>query len=196
MRESETSTHGARPDRRAALTLAAFETIAVKGFEGLRVRDIAAQVGINGATLHHYFPTKEHLIQAVVEYTLSHLRTVMIQPAASASPTAQLRDHLARLYALMQSEPELFVVLTEVSLRARRTPVLDYLMEQKGAWHAMLNGVIERGVAQGIWPADTDADATAWAIIAFMEGTSSWAASSPEHAEKVIAQLARWLGIA
>src|SRR5690348_228687 len=65
-----------KQDRRQSLILAAYHAIAEKGFEGLRVRDVAAQVGINGATLHHYFATKEALIQAVMEYVLERLRLV------------------------------------------------------------------------------------------------------------------------
>ena len=35
--------------------------------------EAARQAGINGATLHYYFPTKEDLIQAVAEYTIERL---------------------------------------------------------------------------------------------------------------------------
>ena len=51
-----------KEDRRRALVLAAFGQIAERGFEGLRTREVAAEAGVNIATLHYYFPTKEALI--------------------------------------------------------------------------------------------------------------------------------------
>src|SRR5262245_39197735 len=85
--------------RRQSLILAAFHSIAEKGFEGLRVRDVAAQVGINPATLHHYFPTKEALILAVVEHATQQLAATMV--ALDGTPVEQLRSHLAGLYRKM-----------------------------------------------------------------------------------------------
>ena len=52
-----------KEDRQQALVLAAFNQIAERGFEGLRTREVAAGVGLNIATLHYYFPTKEALIR-------------------------------------------------------------------------------------------------------------------------------------
>ncbi|MGH3813794.1 MAG: helix-turn-helix domain-containing protein [Pseudonocardiaceae bacterium] len=43
---------------------AAFDVIAEKGFEGLRLREVAAQVGIDHSTLHYYFPTRQDLVAA------------------------------------------------------------------------------------------------------------------------------------
>ncbi|TMC63676.1 MAG: helix-turn-helix transcriptional regulator [Chloroflexota bacterium] len=63
------SVSGPRPnrshkeDREQALVEAAFNQIAERGFEGLRTREVAAGVGLNIATLHYYFPTKEALIR-------------------------------------------------------------------------------------------------------------------------------------
>src|SRR5205823_12230072 len=57
-----------KEDRRRALVLAAFGQIAERGFEGLRTREVAAEAGVNIATLHYYFPTKEALIRGVVAH--------------------------------------------------------------------------------------------------------------------------------
>ncbi len=192
MSEHEAPPH-VKPDRRQALILAAFHAIAEKGFEGLRVRDVAAQVGINGATLHHYFATKEDLIQGVVEYVITRLRETMQPQDTSANPAEWLHQHLIRLYQLMQEEPALFIVLTEMSLRAQRKPVLHYLVQQEAVWHELLAQILQAGIKQQIWSSDLDADATATAIITLLEGASLWAAVSPNRGERVLAQLEKWL---
>src|SRR5215471_14490511 len=57
-------------ERRRSLIEAAYRIIAEQGLKGLRTRDVAAQVGLTHATLHYYFPTKEALIQAVIDYAV------------------------------------------------------------------------------------------------------------------------------
>jgi AcrR family transcriptional regulator len=180
-----------KPDRRQALILAAYRAIAEKGFEGLRVREVAADVGMNGATLHHYFPTKEVLIQSVVEYVIARLSLAFAD--LSGTPAEQLHAHLTRLHRLMQEEPALFVVLTEINLRAQRDPVLHYLVQQENIWHERLVSILQAGVEQQNWPPDLDPTTTAAAIIALIEGASLWAAILPDRAEHALRQLEQWL---
>ena len=69
-------------ERQEALVQAAYDLLAERGFEGLRTRDVAAKVGVNIATLHYYYPTKEKLIRGVVAYAMERFRTTL-QPAGS-----------------------------------------------------------------------------------------------------------------
>src|SRR5205807_7131455 len=64
-------------DRRHALVAAAFGQIAERGFEGLRTREVAAEAGVNIATLHYYFPTKEALIRGVVAHAMGRFRSTL-----------------------------------------------------------------------------------------------------------------------
>lgn len=104
-------------DRRAVLVEATFRSIAEYGFEGLRLREVAGVAGIDHSTLHHYFRTKQHLVAAVVERTTAPLLPT-IPPGPS--PGDRLRIHLQTLAGLIESQPDLFVVLSEIDLRSRR----------------------------------------------------------------------------
>src|ERR671935_1525778 len=118
--------------RRHDLILAAFRQIAERGFEGLRTREVAAEVGVNIATLHYYFPTKEALIRGVVEHAMGRFRTTL---AAHGSPSDQLRNHLRAVRRLLRSEPRLGVVMGELALRSGRDPGLAAIMrETNAAW--------------------------------------------------------------
>src|SRR5580658_7557820 len=59
--------HHTGSNRRRELLKATFEVIAAVGFEGLRTRAVADKAGVNVATLHYYFPTKEALIWSLAE---------------------------------------------------------------------------------------------------------------------------------
>jgi AcrR family transcriptional regulator len=80
-----------KEDREQGLVQAAFNQIAERGFEGLRAREVAAGVGLNIATLHYYFPTKEALIRGVVAHAMDRFRSTL---APHGSPGDQLRNHL------------------------------------------------------------------------------------------------------
>src|SRR4051794_20987400 len=114
-----------REDRRSSLVLAAYRQIAAQGFEGLRTREVAAEVGVNIATLHYYFPTKEALIQGVVEHAMDLFRSTL-EPGES--PVDPLRAYLHAIRALLQQEPALGGVMGELFLRSSRDPALAKLM--------------------------------------------------------------------
>src|SRR6202048_2648170 len=105
--------------RRQDLVQAAFNQIAQHGFEGLRTRDVAAEVGVNIATLHYYFPTKEALIRGAVGHAMERFRTTF-EPGSK--PGEQLAAQLQGVRRLAADEPELFVVMGELALRSGRDP--------------------------------------------------------------------------
>jgi AcrR family transcriptional regulator len=193
--QKDSQSQQVKPDRREALILAAFHSIAEKGFEGLRIRGVAVQVGVNGATLHYYFPTKEDLIQAVVAYTVNRLRSVMEDLDAAGSPADKIHEHLTRLFRLMREEPATFVVQTEICLRAQRHSVMELLNQQHNQWQEMLVAILQDGIKQKIWPENMNPQDTAIVIITLLEGASLWAATDPKRGERALIQLERWLGI-
>src|SRR5712692_5037941 len=94
----------AKEDRRQELVLAAFNQIAARGFEGLRTREVAAEVRLNLATLHYYFPTKEALIRGVVDEAMRRFR-LTLEP--HGSPADQLRNHFRAVRQLLRTDPKL-----------------------------------------------------------------------------------------
>src|SRR5215471_17137196 len=112
-------------DRRQSLVDAARTLIAERGFEGLRTREVAERVGLNHATLHHYFATKEALIEAVVRDLVTHLATYRAAQASGELPARDaLRTYLLAAREGVVSDPAPFIALGEFFLRAGRHPKL------------------------------------------------------------------------
>src|SRR2546430_12289636 len=136
-----------KEDREQALVQAAFNEIAERGFEGLRTREVAAGVGLNIATLHYYFPTKEALIRGVVEHAMGRFRSTL---APHGSPGDQLRNHLRAVRRLLRDEPELGAVMGELALRSARDPTIAGIMAGTNeAWHRPRPGLLRRGLPRG-----------------------------------------------
>ena len=188
---STTSPTKARTERRSALVMAAYRQIAERGFEGLRTREVAAEVGVNIATLHYYFPTKEKLIEGVVQHAMERFRSTL-QPHGSSAD--QLRNHLRAVRRLVQEEPELGAVMGELALRSSRDPALAGTMDQiYKVWHQTVRGLLKRAVKEGHMRPELDSEDAAAMIVATLTGVSL--PSRGARPDQALRQLERWLGI-
>jgi len=169
--------------RRQALLRAAFDAIYEHGFEGLRLRAVATAAGIDHSTLHHYFPTKEHLVTEVVAYATQQFWPTM---PAEGSGRQRLRVHLAGLGRMIRERPDLFVVLAELDLRADRDPAIRSIMEHiEDGWR----GVLAEALGAADLSVATDPADAVELVIATVKGVRL----VPERAERTLYQLAHLL---
>ena len=144
----------------------AFRHIVERGFEGLRVREVAREAGVNHATLLYYFPTKEALIQAVVTQLAQDFRTPLPgldDPDTSA--LGELRREFADIQYWVRTTPETFLVLSELTVRSRRDPAIARILHALlTGWHEYLVSILHRGIEEGTFRTDLDVDATALVI--------------------------------
>jgi AcrR family transcriptional regulator len=186
---------GGKADRRRALVAAAYRRIASDGFEGLRTRDIASDVGVNIATLHYYFPSKEALIRSVIGFAIHRFTQTM---PGDGSPLEQLRGHLRALARLLKEDQQLWAVMGELVLRAPRDAELGRIFRQTdGYWHRTLRELIGRCIEQGAVDATLDPDDAAALMIAAIKGLSlpTVAGFEPQVIDQVFRQFARLLGL-
>ena len=154
-------------ERRAQLVRAAFDRVAEEGFEGLRLRQVAEDVGIDHSTLHHHFATKQDLIAAVADYATRQFW--VLGDSVPDDPADAMRAHLAGLRQLINDWPELLVVTAELDLRARRDPVIAVALDrQQAGWREVLVAMLTRGNAADAWA--VDAAACAELVIAVVKG--------------------------
>ncbi len=183
----------AQKDRRGALVRAAYNQIAERGFEGLRTREVAGEAGVNIATLHYYFPTKEKLIEGVVEHAMDRFRTTL---APHGSPSDQLRNHLRSVKRLVQEEPHLGIVMGELALRSARDPGIARIMrETNEGWHRTVRGLLRRAVKEGNLRPELDSDEVAAMVVATLRNLTLPVASSGARGDQALRQLERWLGV-
>lgn len=160
-------------DRRAELVRATYELIAEKGLEELRTRDIAARVGINIATLHYYFDTKEALVAAVVDYLLEKFRTIKAPLVEDPTALEELRHLFATQTHRRRVEPRLDVVMQEMMLRGRRDERVRARLEvMMLLWNGHVEAIIERGVRTGELSRELDPKVAAGVVTSCMIGSN------------------------
>ncbi|KUL58478.1 TetR family transcriptional regulator [Streptomyces sp. NRRL S-1521] len=91
-------TKGDHEARRRDVSAAVWQVMATRGFAGLTLRSVAAELGATTGLLTHYFPTK----QALVEYALDLLeqRTVSRPRRPTGEGLAALKDALLDILPL------------------------------------------------------------------------------------------------
>jgi AcrR family transcriptional regulator len=181
--------------RREALVLAAYKRLAEAGFEGLRTRDVAAEVGVNIATLHYYFPTKEALIRGVVGHAMARFRTGF---APGSRPGEQLAAQFKGIRRLARHEPELFMVMGELALRSSRDAAIAAIFQDTiRAWHDTLVTLVRHAQKEGLADKRLDPDSTASLVIATLNGLFMVpvAGSASDRIDKALSQLESFLGL-
>ncbi len=143
-------------DRKASIIACTVDHIVRFGFEGLRLRDVATEVGINQSTLVHHFPNKEALVAAVVE---DFIKRFSADKGSSAGATAheRINSYAAHVKANMHKTPDIFVVMNELMVRANRDPAIASLIApSQQAWRSHILSLLGNG---DLSPADKAAAA-------------------------------------
>lgn len=194
MPTSETVSSPNGESRTQSIVQAAYNLIVEKGFEGFRIRDVAERAGIHHATLLHYFPTKEALIQGVVGGMVSRLDQVLVTGPGALPARAALHTHFAHVLAQMRDVPEQFAVFNELFLRANRDSTLrEVLRTTDENWHGLLVSLLERGVAEGAFRRDLDPQAAATVVMCTFKGFAFDLTLTAQRSQQTVAQLERWI---
>ena len=183
-------------DQRGQIVQAAYRTVAEKGFEGLRMREIAARAGLDHSTLHYYFRGKESLISGVMDYMVQELSLgrEKMRTSAPLCPREALSSHFATLLDQARERPEMFVVLAEIHARSARDPGIRAVMSaNERTWKKFILEILQSGIKGGDFDPRLDAEIAAEAILALIRGLNLASSSGRARAERTFQQLATWL---
>jgi AcrR family transcriptional regulator len=181
--------------RQATLVRAAYDLIVERGLEGLRTRDIAARAGVNVATLHYHFPTKEALIGGVAEFLCTQFVSVHAAPVAgSGSPALdRLRQEFADTRHYHSVRPDMLTVMHELILRARRDEAVRAIVAPLvGYWREGIAKMIAAGQAEGVFRAELAPETASTLVITALSGVILLGLPPPAI-DHVIAEIERTL---
>ena len=181
--------------RRRDLVEAAQSLIAMRGLEGLRTRDVATRAGVNIATLHYYFATKEALIAGVVTHISDQFRVVHAPRLYTGvgTPLQRLRQEFADARFYQVERPELWLAINELSLRALRDPAIASILHRLDRhWYVSLDTIIVEGIDTGDFRANLDSAVVTDILLGFLRGTRL-PITDPFAYDRACATLERWL---
>jgi len=152
------------PGTQGRILHAALRLFSEYGFHGASIRQIAAEVGINPATLYAHYPSKDHILAELVLLGHQELDRRLRGALASASPGATARlAALAREHALIHCDYPLLAVVANTELHALTARAAAPALELRTGCRRMLADVLAAGSAAGEFDL-IDPDLTAIAI--------------------------------
>jgi len=100
---------------------AAADVLAERGFHGMNLDEIADRLDLTKATLYHYFPSKEALVNACLEVLATRINERLAEVAADSAGTAS--ERLSRL------------IRTQLVIIVRDHPQMARMFLQPMDWH-------------------------------------------------------------
>jgi AcrR family transcriptional regulator len=159
--------------RRDEIVAAAAGIFARDGYAAVGMRDVAAAVGIRGASLYHHFASKEEILYAIcLSVTQEPNEQTLPLLDAPGTPTqrmaALVRSHLEHLH---RRRVEHLVALHELAaLSPGHRAVVD---EYRRYYQRRVRDVVAAGMATGEFGVP-DARLAAFAICDVLNGFSNW----------------------
>src|SRR4051794_8368851 len=183
---------------------AACDLIAAEGIDEVRIARVAQRAGASTALVHHYFSTREELLEQALIHSFEQAGDERFRqsPDAEETATQALARGLAESLPFRGSQEREWVLWVELWLRAVREPALRPVAARLyGRYREWVAGLIRAGVKSGEFRADADAEALADLAIALLDGTGVRAliqdpGMAVESARMLVArQLAAELGL-
>jgi AcrR family transcriptional regulator len=161
-------------ERSAEIADAARRLALDEGLAALTLRSIAARTGVTPALVAHYQPNMDALVAETFEVVVAaEIDEVDRLLAGLPGPRERLGALLDTL--LDGSRDDVTVVWVEAWAIGRRNEALAAsVRDQMDAWQAVVQGVIEDGVAGAGFETD-DAAAAAWQLLGMVDGLNAQA---------------------
>ncbi|GAA1643529.1 TetR/AcrR family transcriptional regulator [Actinoplanes couchii] len=159
---------------------AALRAIAAHGYRGSTLAGIAAGAALTNAGLLHHFPSKEHLLVAVLaerdRLDTAHFRLDGCRGLAALDRLVELVRYNTMVPGLVQT----FTVLAGESAGSDH-PAREWFRERYLRLRADIATALRNGITAGEIRADVDCDAQAAGILAMMDGLQVQWLLAPER---------------
>ena len=182
-------------DTRARIVEAAMELFWLKGYGSTSIADILSRSQVNSGSLYHFFPGKQDVLLAVLDFYRDGIDEMLLKPA-----WAGIDDPIDRIFALLrlyrslivQTECEYGCPIGSLALELHEPDLVvrEKLAENFTGWVNAIRGCLES--ASDRFAAGTDLQALAEYVLTVMEGAVMQARTYRDVAyfDRAIAQLA------
>ncbi|WP_258138865.1 MULTISPECIES: TetR family transcriptional regulator C-terminal domain-containing protein [unclassified Arthrobacter] len=149
----------------------AWRLFAEQGFESVRIADIAAEAGVSSATVHYYFPTKQELFGAAMNYSV---KLAYNRQVAWLSEVTDPAERLTRLLELQSPDGRTAELEWSIWVQMWNKITVDgrydeAYVESYRRWVATVRSTIEDGQRQGLFRAG-DPDSMSLELTSLMDG--------------------------
>ncbi|GAA4527276.1 MULTISPECIES: TetR/AcrR family transcriptional regulator [Nonomuraea] len=145
------------------------------GYAQATLENVAAEVGINRATLYYYVGTKEELLVALLHQPIEQMRAELERIVAEEATAPEKLVSGLRAYVLaMSRRPELFIFMRENLDQVVNGGEATDIKENADRWGRLLAQVITEGAKAGEFRDDIDPTVAVMGIVGMFNWTYRW----------------------
>lgn len=157
-------------EQRRRILDAAIRCFARGGFHATGMQAVCAEAGMSPGALYRYFPSKEAIIEAIVERDRAEI-PVLLQPLLEAEDVVDAIVDAGRQFLVGNLQPESLPLFPELLAEAIRNPaVREITMACDEVVADIVARVLERGMARGQIDPTLDPRETARFLMALTDG--------------------------
>ncbi len=161
-----------KPDRRAEILRQAAAVFREKGFHGAGMREIASRLEMAPGALYYYFESKEDLLYACQDISLTRLIDEARRIVRSKAPADE------KLRALIASHLDLTLdelggSAAHVEFHALPVGLLAEIVEKRDRYERQIRRLIRRGIQDGVFRS-VDAKLTTMALLGALNWSVVW----------------------
>ena len=179
------------PERRQQIVDAAVEVFSSAGFHKGSIRDVAEKAGLSQAGLLHHYPSKEHLLEAVLTWRDSETRRLLGEPFPEGLDFLRGMVRAAEHNATTPELVELHVIVSAEGTSAEH-PLRDYFVRRYASVVDLTRRAFERAATEGQVQPGVDCASAARTLVALMDGLQIQWLLDPDHVD-MAADLRRYL---
>ncbi|RXT44306.1 TetR/AcrR family transcriptional regulator [Bradyrhizobium betae] len=182
--------------KRGEILGAAIRCFIKDGFRGASTTDICTEAGISPGHLYHYFPSKEAIIEAMIDLGLAHAAErfgkIIEADDVIEALLVDIEDNSLRF------RPAQLLNLDGLAEAARNPEFAKIIERHTAAVRRMWSDFLRRAQEQGRVDSGLDPDATANILIALIDGSRAMPIRNPkldirQSAEHLRTMLVRFL---
>ena len=161
-----------------AIYNAATDAIDAHGVENITIRDVCQRAGISTGKFYHFYPTKQHLLNRMIDHMENYYRDEVV-PALHGDPLEKL-DQLILSYIKRITRRGLGYARRNIVFANDGGLSIKNLQDQY-RWQAFLT-VVTEGQKQGLIKTDVNGNTLVSLIFTFMQGlTIQWCQTDGEE---------------
>ena len=161
------------PALKKAIREAAIKRIYKYGFEAMKLRDLAADVGITAGSLYNYITQKEDFLFQLLTELMDAVRAdVTVEMDGITDPAERLRRYIA-FHLNWHTARRMEVSIGTMELRSLSPEHYDIIVGYREEYQGVLTQILQDGQDAGLWNV-ADVKVATYAIIAMLTGISNW----------------------
>ncbi|WP_425145528.1 TetR/AcrR family transcriptional regulator [Deinococcus sp.] len=162
------------PTRREQITRVASRLFSERGYHATSMRDLAAELGMQGGSLYAHIGGKEELLIEIVNRAARQFDAALFSLGeADLGPEARLREAMSRHVSVIAGNMDSATVFFHEWKHLSAGPLADVIAWRDGI-EAFYRELIAQGVGAGVYRPDLDVKMAANLVLSSVNWTYTW----------------------